>query len=79
MAPEMYGENYDEKVDIYALGMVWLEMFTNRPPFDNLRGNFFEIARYTLQGKYPDNLKDVESEAFRDLILTLTHPIPHWR
>lgn len=33
MAPELYDENYDEKVDIYAFGMACLEMVTALTPY----------------------------------------------
>ena len=33
MAPEMYEENYNEKVDIYAFGMCLLEMVTGLMPY----------------------------------------------
>ncbi|RHY28794.1 hypothetical protein DYB32_005700 [Aphanomyces invadans] len=33
MAPELYDENYDEKVDIYAFGMCVLEMVTKEVPY----------------------------------------------
>jgi len=33
MAPEMYEESYDEKVDIYAFGMCILEMVTGLLPY----------------------------------------------
>lgn len=35
MAPELYEENYDEKVDIYAFGMAILEMVTGRMPYSD--------------------------------------------
>ena len=33
MAPELYDESYDEKVDIYAFGMACLEMVTALTPY----------------------------------------------
>ncbi|CDW54962.1 protein wnk isoform l; protein wnk isoform h; pro tein wnk isoform c; protein wnk isoform b [Trichuris trichiura] len=33
MAPEMYEENYDESVDVYAFGMCMLEMITGEYPY----------------------------------------------
>ena len=33
MAPELYDENYNEKVDIYAFGMSCLEMVTGLTPY----------------------------------------------
>ena len=33
MAPELYEEHYDTKVDIYAFGMCVLEMITMERPY----------------------------------------------
>ena len=33
MAPEMYEEHYDERVDVYAFGMCMLEMATSEYPY----------------------------------------------
>ena len=33
MAPELYDEQYDEKVDVYAFGMCVLEMVTSEYPY----------------------------------------------
>ncbi|ETO19238.1 hypothetical protein RFI_17992, partial [Reticulomyxa filosa] len=33
MAPELYSERYDEKVDIYAFGMCVVEMITRKYPY----------------------------------------------
>ena len=33
MAPELYEEQYDQKVDIYAFGMTMLEMVTALTPY----------------------------------------------
>ena len=33
MAPELYDESYDERVDVYAFGMACLEMITALTPY----------------------------------------------
>ena len=38
MAPEMYDEEYDEAVDVYAFGMCMLEMTTNEYPYRECTG-----------------------------------------
>lgn len=37
MAPELYDENYDERVDIYSFGMCMLEMFTLEYPYSECK------------------------------------------
>ena len=34
MAPEMYEEQYDEGIDVYAFGMCMLEMATSEYPYN---------------------------------------------
>jgi WNK lysine deficient protein kinase len=36
MAPEMYDEQYDESVDIYAFGLCLLEMVTGEYPYSGI-------------------------------------------
>ena len=38
MAPEMYDEHYDERVDVYAFGMCMLEMATSEYPYAECMG-----------------------------------------
>ena len=37
MAPEMYEEDYDESVDIWAFGLCVLEMYTLEYPYKECR------------------------------------------
>eukprot|EP00612_Vaucheria_litorea_P004671 CAMPEP_0171468940 /NCGR_PEP_ID=MMETSP0945-20130129/10949_1 /TAXON_ID=109269 /ORGANISM="Vaucheria litorea, Strain CCMP2940" /LENGTH=55 /DNA_ID=CAMNT_0011997911 /DNA_START=530 /DNA_END=693 /DNA_ORIENTATION=+ len=37
MAPELYEEAYNEKVDIYAFGMCVLEMVTKENPYNECK------------------------------------------
>ena len=37
MAPEMYEEDYDEAVDIWAFGLCVLEMYTQEYPYRECR------------------------------------------
>ena len=46
MAPELYDELYDEKVDIYAFGMCVLEMVTSEYPY----------SEYATPGARPTSL-----------------------
>ncbi|KAL6870922.1 hypothetical protein ACP4OV_014770 [Aristida adscensionis] len=38
MAPELFGENYNELVDIYSFGMCMLEMVTGECPYSECQG-----------------------------------------
>jgi WNK lysine deficient protein kinase len=44
MAPELFGENYNELVDIYSLGMCMLEMVTGECPYSECQG-FVQIYK----------------------------------
>lgn len=52
MAPELYDEHYDERVDIYAFGMVLLELVTLRFPYDELK-NPAQIFKAVSSGMSP--------------------------
>lgn len=45
MAPELYEEQYDEKVDIYAFGMCVLEMISKKYPYE-VRYRLLSICYY---------------------------------
>ena len=52
MAPEMFvGEDYTNKVDVYAFGIVLWEMFTEDVPFKGLRG--VQIGMRVNNGERP--------------------------
>ena len=38
MAPELWAEHYDTKVDIYAFGMSMIEMITMEQPYQECPG-----------------------------------------
>mmetsp|Transcript_8994 Transcript_8994/g.12217 ORF Transcript_8994/g.12217 Transcript_8994/m.12217 type:complete len:512 (+) Transcript_8994:602-2137(+) len=67
MAPELYDERYDEKVDIYAFGMVLLELATLRFPYDELR-NPAQIFKAVSSGRFPGALQDVEDPDVLEII-----------
>ena len=46
MAPEIYFENYDEKVDIYAFGMIIIHLVTKNIPFYKLPGGAGSLLKY---------------------------------
>uniref|UniRef100_A0A915DPJ5 non-specific serine/threonine protein kinase n=1 Tax=Ditylenchus dipsaci TaxID=166011 RepID=A0A915DPJ5_9BILA len=52
MAPEMYEEQYDESVDVYAFGMCLLEMVTGEYPYSECAYPA-QIYRKVIQGTKP--------------------------
>ena len=66
MAPELYEEHYDCKVDIYAFGMCMLEMITQSLPYNECRGPA-QIYRKVTDGEPPlalSRILDVDVAAF---------------
>jgi WNK lysine deficient protein kinase len=67
MAPEMYSEQYDESIDVYAFGMCLLEMATGEYPYQECTKPF-EIYKRVTQGIKPDNYYRVDNDDLRELI-----------
>ncbi|KAF9548237.1 Serine/threonine-protein kinase wnk4 [Mortierella hygrophila] len=67
MAPELYDEKYDEKVDIYAFGMCVLEMVTKEYPYSECT-NQAQIYRKVTKGIKPASLEHVKDLETRDFI-----------
>jgi serine/threonine protein kinase len=73
MAPELYEELYDEKVDIYAFGMCFLEMVTGDYPYSEC-SNAAQVYRKVTQGIKPEGIKLIQNETVKDFIyLCLSH------
>ena len=68
MAPELYDENYNEKVDIYAFGMLLLEIITRDVPYHEC-ANPAQIYKKVTQGIPPPSLNRVKSVDARNFIL----------
>uniref|UniRef100_A0A0N5CCB8 Protein kinase domain-containing protein n=1 Tax=Strongyloides papillosus TaxID=174720 RepID=A0A0N5CCB8_STREA len=69
IAPEMYDENYDEAVDVYAFGMCLLEMVTGEYPYSEC--NFpIQVYKKVTAGLKPDCLLKVSDKypEVRDII-----------
>ncbi|KAI8912562.1 kinase-like domain-containing protein, partial [Gorgonomyces haynaldii] len=69
MAPELYDEHYDEKVDIYAFGMVILEIATKEYPYNECQ-NQAQIFKKVSSGIKPQALSKVVDQDIRQLIET---------
>jgi len=65
MAPEMYEQNYDHKVDIYAFGMCFMQMVTKEYPYNECR-SVHQIFKKVSQKESPIILKSVASKTVRD-------------
>lgn len=68
MAPELYDENYNEKVDIYAFGMLLLEIITRDVPYHECT-NPAQIYKKVTQGIPPASLRRVKSTDARNFVL----------
>ncbi|GKZ00898.1 hypothetical protein MPSEU_001041400 [Mayamaea pseudoterrestris] len=68
MAPDMYEDgSYDVKVDIYAFGMVLLEIFTKEIPYSECM-NPAQIYKKVSAGEPPEVLKRLESRHAREFV-----------
>ena len=67
MAPELYDELYDEKVDIYAFGMCVLEMVTSEYPYAECL-NAAQIYRKVTQRTKPASIEKILDEQTKGFI-----------
>lgn len=67
MAPELYEEEYNELVDIYAFGMCMLEMVTCEYPYSECK-NPAQIFKKVTSGIKPASLKKVKDPQLKDFI-----------
>ncbi|GIL65885.1 hypothetical protein Vafri_19522 [Volvox africanus] len=67
MAPELYEEKYDEKVDVYSFGMCLLELATMEYPYAECK-NAAQIYRKVTQGIHPSGLAKVQNTELRAFI-----------
>uniref|UniRef100_A0A0K0G1Q5 Protein kinase domain-containing protein n=1 Tax=Strongyloides venezuelensis TaxID=75913 RepID=A0A0K0G1Q5_STRVS len=61
IAPEMYDENYDEAVDVYAFGMCLLEMVTGEYPYSECNSPI-QVYKKVTAGLKPDCLSKVSDK-----------------
>uniref|UniRef100_A0A5K3ER64 Protein kinase domain-containing protein n=1 Tax=Mesocestoides corti TaxID=53468 RepID=A0A5K3ER64_MESCO len=78
MAPEIFDEKYDEKVDIYAFGMLMLEVMTNRTPYDEC-DTMLQVAAKTMSGHGPDIMQKISNPSLHMVISACIHPLACFR
>ena len=67
MAPELYDENYNEMVDVYAFGMTCLEMVTSKTPYHECT-SAPQIYKKVCAGELPPELELVQNKNARKFI-----------
>ena len=72
MAPELYDENYDEKVDIYAFGMCAVEMITKQLPYAEC-ANATQIYRKVAANIAPDAMDSITDPAANAFVRCCVH------
>ncbi|EFN52665.1 hypothetical protein CHLNCDRAFT_138610 [Chlorella variabilis] len=79
MAPEQFnGSRVDEKVDVYALGVILNECYTRRQPWRDSQHFFQIILKVAINGERPWVDPDCP-EPLRRLITKCWHQDPHMR
>jgi len=68
MAPEIYEEEYNHKVDIYSFGMCLLELLTGQIPYNECI-SIPQIWKKVNNNIKPESLETVKIEAAKKLIL----------
>ncbi|KAK9823221.1 hypothetical protein WJX72_001156 [[Myrmecia] bisecta] len=73
MAPELYDEEYDDRVDVYSFGMCLLELATLEYPYCECR-NAAQIYRKVTLGVRPAGLQKVPSHELAEFINVCISP-----
>ena len=74
MAPELYDEDYDERVDIYSFGMCIIELVTHECPYSEC-SNPAQIYKRVVGGVKPEALDKIIDADLRSFILKCISPI----
>lgn len=73
MAPELYEEDYDDRVDVYAFGMALLELATLEYPYAEC-SNAAQIYRKVMLGVRPAALQKITDRHLAEFINTCIAP-----
>ena len=74
MAPELYDEDYDERVDIYSFGMCIIELVTHEVPVQRVQQPA-QIYKRVTGGVKPEALDKIIDSDLRSFILEVHPPI----
>ncbi|KAL9234153.1 hypothetical protein vseg_009053 [Gypsophila vaccaria] len=74
MAPELYNEEYNQLVDVYAFGMCMLQMVTREEPYHECR-NHCQIFKKVMNGIKPAALDKVKDPQVRWFIEKCLAPV----
>lgn len=79
IAPEVLSGKYDEKCDLWSIGVILYVMLSGRPPFNGR--NDREILSKVQSGRYSldDDLWDRKSDEAKNLIRSLLEVDPKKR
>lgn len=69
MAPEIYTQRYDEKIDVYSFGLMVLELVTKEFPYTECK-HTMEIYQKVTSGVPPESLKKITIKPLHDFILS---------
>ena len=75
MAPELYEEDYDDRVDVYSFGMALLELATLEYPYAECT-NAAQIYRKVSLGVRPQGLQKITDRELAEFINTCIAPRP---
>ncbi|KAJ8449676.1 hypothetical protein Cgig2_001332 [Carnegiea gigantea] len=74
MAPEMYEDNYDQRVDIYSFGMCMLQMVTRKLPYSECK-NQAQVFKKVISGIKPAAISKVTDPQVREFIDKCLAPV----
>ncbi len=74
MAPEFYTESYNQLVDIWAFGLVMLEMVSNKVPYYECNGATAQIFLKVSRGVLPGSFAELRPGLMRDFIAACLLP-----